>query len=52
MTAARKTRKQKILENMKITPSEKLTRLRRIMEFTEHFSTKRVKKIRKALVGR
>jgi len=47
-----KTRKQKIRENMKIPPAEKLKRLKRIMGFTEHFSTRRVKKIRKALVER
>jgi len=49
MITGRKTRKQKILENMKIPPAEKLKRLKRIAEFTEYFSTRHVKKIRKAL---
>lgn len=52
MMSERKINREKIIENMKIPPMEKLRRIKRIMEFTEHFSTKRVKKIRKELTVR
>ena len=46
-----KTEEDKLLENMRIPAEEKLRRIKRVMEFTEHFSTRRAKKIRKVLLS-
>ncbi|MBU1084276.1 MAG: hypothetical protein KKG84_04185 [Candidatus Omnitrophica bacterium] len=45
------TEKEKILKNMRMSAKEKLTRIKKVQEFTEFFSTKKAKSTRKALLS-